>query len=136
MDSPNVPESTLRVLASLLVLLFDYAREHAATTVERLKPLVEPPDDLRVVSKVGALYSGMIVLDRGEVIAGVVVQTGQGIPSPAALVTPPPRAPVYERPRSPFSGITDHFARSDGRLPGWADDPRTDPEEDEPWRRR
>lgn len=135
MESPNVPESTLRVLASLLVLLFDFAREHASVAIERIKPLVEPPDDLRVGSRSGALYSGLVVLDRGEIIAGIVVQTGQGIPSPA-LVTPAPTRSSFDG-RSPFSGITDRYAsRGDGRLPGWADDPRPDIEEDEPWRRR
>ena len=134
MDIPDVPRSTLRVLASLLVLAFDVARDRAAVVVERIKPLVEPPDDLRVTSRIGALYSGIVLLDRGEIIAGVIVQTGQGIPSPASFVTPPPAR------SSPFSGITDRYAhahsRDDGRLPGWADDPRPDAEEDEPWRRR
>jgi hypothetical protein len=131
MDSPNVPQSTLRVLASLLVLLFDFAREHSAVAVERIKPLVEPPDDLRVTSRIGALYSGIVLLDRGEIIAGVIVQTGHGIPSPAAFVTPSPT-------RSPISGITDRYAQSrdESRLPGWADDPRPDLDEDAPWRRR
>ena len=133
MDAPDVPRSTLRVLASLLVLVFDVARDRAATAVERIKPLVEPPADLRIVSRTGARYSGVVVLDRGDIIAGIVVQTGQGLPDPAGLVTPPPR-PVYERPRSPFSGITEEYARSEGRLPGWADDPRID-DEDAPWRR-
>ncbi len=135
MDTPDVPRSTLRVLASLLVLLFDFAREHASVAIERIKPLVEPPDDLRVASRSGALYSGLVVLDRGEIIAGVVVQTGQGIPSPS-LVTPPPTRSPFEPARSPFHGITDRYAARDGRLPGWADDPRPDTEEDEPWRRR
>ena len=133
MDTPDVPRSTLRVLASLLVLAFDVARDRASVAVERIKPLVEPPEDLRVSSRLGTLYSGVVLLDKGEVIAGIVVATGQGVPIPAGLVTPAPRA-VHERPRSPFSGITDDFARRDGRLPGWADDPRD--EEDEPWRRR
>ena len=133
MDTPDLPRSTLRVLASLLVLAFDVARDRAAVVVERIKPLVEPPDDLRVTSRIGALYSGVVLLDRGEIIAGVIVQTGQGIPSPAAFVTPPPT-------RSPFSGITDRYAhsqpRDESRLPGWADDPRPDIDEDPPWRRR
>lgn len=128
METPDVPRSTLRVLASLLVLVFDVARDRAASAVERIKPLVEPPDDLRVSSRIGALYSGLVVLDRGEIIAGIVVQTGQGIPQPSALITPPP-SPA----RSPFAGITDRYSRGEGRLPGWADDPRVD--EDEPWRR-
>ena len=127
MDAPDVPKSTLRVLASLLVLIFDIARNRAASAVERIKPLVEPPADLRVSSRLGALYSGVLLLDRGEIIAGVIVQTGQGIPQPSALVTPPPA-------RSPFAGITDRYSRGEGRLPGWADDPRID-EEESPWRR-
>ena len=129
MDAPDVPKSTLRVLASLLVLVFDVARDRAASVVERIKPLVEPPADLRVSSRLGALYSGVLLLDRGEIIAGVIVQTGQGIPQPSALITPPP-SPT----RSPFAGITDRYSRTEGRLPGWADDPRID-EEDSPWRR-
>lgn len=129
METPNVPKSTLRVLASLLVLLFDVARDRAATAVEHIKPLVEPPDDLRVSSRIGALYTGLIVLDRGEIIAGIVVQTAQGVPQPSALITPPP-TPT----RSPYTGITDRYSGGDGRLRGWAEDPR-DSMEDEPWRR-
>jgi hypothetical protein len=133
-DDNNIAPSTLRVLASLIVLALDVAREKAADIVERLRPLVEPPEDLRVHSIVGTLYSGIIIVERGDVVAGIVVMTGQRTGAPS-LVTPPPR-PAYDRPRSPFSGITDDYARRDGRLPGWADDPRADHEEDEPWRRR
>lgn len=130
METPDIPRSTLRVLASLLVLAFEVARDHAATAVERIRPLVEPPDDLRVSSRIGAIYSGLVILDRGDIIAGIVVQTGQGIPQTAGLITPSP-APT---PRSPFTGITDRYASREGRLPGWAEDPR-DSIEDEPWRR-
>ncbi len=129
MKDPDVPQSTLRALASLLVLLFDLARERAADVIEKVVPLVEPPRDLVVSSRLGTMYSGIIVLDRGEVIAGIVVATGQTVPQPSALVTPPP-SPA----RSPFAGITDRYSRGEGRLPGWADDPRID-EEESPWRR-
>lgn len=129
MDGPDIPKSTLRVLASLLLLVFDLARDRATTAVIHLRPLVEPPDDLRVGSRIGALYSGVLVLDRGEVIVGLVVQTGQGIPQPGPIITPPP-APV----RPPFTGITDRYS-SEGRLRGWAEDPRDAVEEDSPWRR-
>lgn len=129
MDGPDIPASTMRVLASLLLLVFDLARDRAATAVIRMRPLVEPPDDLRVGSRVGALYSGVIVLDRGEVIVGLVVQTGQGVPQPGPIITPPPSTN-----RSPFSGITDRYT-SEGRLRGWAEDPRDPVDEDSPWRR-
>jgi hypothetical protein len=128
MDGTNIPGSTLRVLASLLVVAFDVAREKAVDVIARVKPLVEPPDDLRVTSRVGALYSGIVVLDRSEVIAGIVVQTGQTLPS-AALITPPPT----------FGSRTSSSAeaRTSQQLPSWADDPRTHYDDEEsPWRRR
>jgi hypothetical protein len=121
METPDVPRSTLRVLASLLVLAFEVARDHAATAVERIRPLVEPPDDLRVSSRIGALYSGLVVLDRGDIIAGIVVQTGQGIPQPAGLITPSPTptttALAVQRHHRPVRGVAKVGCR------GWAEDP-------------
>ena len=126
-EENNVPTSTLRVLASLLVLGFDLAREKAADIVDRVRPLVEPPDDLRVHSTAGTLYSGLLIIERGEVVAGIVVMTGQRAVAPS-LTTPAPRTAAY--------GGTTGYSRGEGRLPGWADDPRDDVEEAPPWRRR
>lgn len=133
-EENNIPASTLRVVASLLALALDVARAKAQQLLGQFRPLVEPPGDVQLYSRNGTLYSGVVIVERGEVIAAIVVMVGQR-PTQPPVVTPPPRS-VYERPRSPFSGITDDFARRDGRLPGWADDPRVEPEEDEPWRHR
>jgi len=123
MDEASVPLSTLRVLGQLLVIAFEVAREKAVDVYARVKPLVEPPDDLRMTSRLGALYSGLIVLDRGEVIAGFVVQTGQTIPNPAVIglsSSPYPPRPLHTEQRSE-------------KLRGWAEDVRDD--EESRWRR-
>jgi hypothetical protein len=129
MKESNVSGGALRVLASFLVLAFDVARDKAADVVARIKPLVEPPDDLRVTSRLGAQYSGIIVLDRSEVIGGIVVQTGQALASPP-LITPPPSTTFGSRPSYAEP-------RSSERLPSWAEDPRDNEDEEPPlWRRR
>lgn len=135
MDS-NVPGSTVRVLAALLIVAFDVAREKASSIVARLKPLLEPPDDLRVVSRSGALYSGVLVLDRSDVVGGIIVQTGQSVPTAPALDLPrttPRVEPIPPRPATSFATRPDS-----ARLPSWADDPRgfeDDDDEVPSWRR-
>ena len=125
-QDPDVPQSTLRVLASLLVLAFDIAREKAADVIEKVIPLVEPPRDLQVSSRLGTLYSGVIVLDRGDVIAGIVVATGQTMPSVSSAVASAMHRPPLVTPPA-----------RETHLPSWADDPRElyDDREPPPWRR-
>jgi hypothetical protein len=140
MDEENeLPKATLRDMGVLVIAVFDIARDAAGRVVERLRPFLRPPDDLRVHSGVGAVYSGVLIVERNVIVAAFAVEVGRVSREP--MVTPPPhrderRFEHYERPRSPFSGITDHFGRNDGRLPGWADDPRDQRDEDEPWRHR
>lgn len=133
MPEEQLPIGTVRDLRVMLGAVLEIVRDTAREIAEHLRPFVEPPEDMRVVGDAGVIYSGIVVIDAGRVVAGIVIEVGRVTTAPARepIITPSPR-PAYERPRSPFSGITDHYER-DGRLPGWADDPR---EEDEPWRRR
>jgi hypothetical protein len=133
----HVSGSTVRVLAALLIVAFDVAREKASSIAARLKPLLQPPDDLRVVSRSGALYSGVLVLDRSDIVGGVVVQTGQSVPLAPALDVP--RVAPRVDPIPPRPAASSFATRPDTtRLPSWADDPRgfEDEEEEVPtWRR-
>lgn len=132
----QLPHATLRTLSLVLVAVFDIARDGLADVVQRLRPLVEPPDDMRVASTVGAIYTGVLVIERNSVIAGVVVEVGRiGAPARPAIVTPPPAS----TPTSHYESRLSRFEQRDereGRLPGWADDPRDRfRDEDESWRR-
>jgi hypothetical protein len=126
----HLPRETLRTIAVLLVVAFDFALQKGREAVERIGPLVTPPDDLRIVSSNGSLYSGVIFLDRGEVLAGVVVATGYDPLRSAAART---ASSAFSMPHHDSPSI--HRAAS-GTLPNWADD-STDYGEDprSPWRR-
>lgn len=126
----QIPHTTLRTLSLVLIAVFDIAREGLSEVVERLRPLVEPPEDIRVVSTVGAIYTGVLVVERNTIIAGLIVEVGRVTATPRApIVTPPPR---YEAP----GRFDRHDDPREGRLPGWAEDPRDlFRDEDEPWRR-
>lgn len=76
MHDNTLPTSTLRTMGVVLVLLCDLALRKGREVVDKVKPLIEPPDELRVTSRSGTLYTGILVLDRSEVKAGVVVATG------------------------------------------------------------
>lgn len=127
MNDSSLPRETLRMLGIMLVVAFDFALETGREAIEKFKPLVEPPEDIRVTSTTGCLYSGLVVVDRGEVIAGIVVATGfDPVRAIAGRPTPPPPA------------VPTHFERASdrsGRLPGWADDTSRYADEEPPWRR-
>jgi hypothetical protein len=76
MHDNTLPASTLRTMGVVLVLVFDLALRKGREVVDKVKPYIEPPDELRVTSRSGTLYTGILVLDRSEVKAGVVVATG------------------------------------------------------------
>ena len=93
----------------------------------KLYELVQPPDDLRVSSTQGYEYNGILVVDHNEIEGGAVARVGydasraSGPYGTGSLVTPVPR---YQEPdRSPL-------------LRSWAEDPRSEGEEDESWRYR
>lgn len=125
----DLPRSTIRELAIILVATFDLALERGRRIAARIRPLVEPPDDLRITTRNGALYSGVLLLERGEITAGFVIQTGQSTPSapfspPSAFISPTRHTP------------TDALARRDeGRLPHWAEDRSLYDDGEPPWRR-
>lgn len=124
----ELPTATLRAMGALLIAVYDIAREGVHEVVERLRPLVEPPDELRVTSPIGAFYTGVIVIERNVVVTGIVIEVGRTA-AREPLVTPPPR---YDD-RGRFERREDPGAR----LPGWGEDPRElFPDEEVPWRRR
>ena len=127
----HLPRETLRTIGFLLVVVFDFALEKGREVVDKIGPLVEPPDDLRVTSRNGSLYSGVIVLDRGEILAGVVVATGYD-----------PLRGTAARPASTSFSMPNHGSPSiprsqSGSLPNWAHDGTEYDDEDprSPWRR-
>lgn len=131
----NLPTKTIRDLALVVVLIADAAWDGVKEALERLRPYIDPSPDMSVRSSVGALYTGVILIDKNEVIAGIVIRVGQQ----AAPATPPPR---YERPpslssspwrsSSPLADRLGDEEDDDGKLPSWADDAR---DRSEPWRR-
>ncbi|MFO0680532.1 MAG: hypothetical protein U0234_00710 [Sandaracinus sp.] len=129
----ELPNATLRTMGIVLVAIFDIGRDGIAAVVERLRPLVEPPEGLRVTSPNGAFYSGLLVVERNVVVAGIVIEVGRTLSQQPEvrrepIVTPPSR---YDD-RGRFEARDER----EGRLPGWAEDPRDLFTEDEPWRRR
>jgi len=91
---------------------------------------------MRITTRSGVIYTGVLLIERGEIIAGIVFEVGRvsapmsGAPR-APVVTPPPR---YEAPGRFES--SDRFDERGGRLPGWGEDPRDLFDEEERWRRR
>lgn len=129
----ELPSETLRTLTTVLVAIFDIAREGVSEVVERLRPLVDPPDNLRIVSPIGAHYTGLLIVERNAVVAGIVIEVGRVTPAPAASREPIITPPSHYDDRGRFEQRDER----EGRLPGWADDPRDlFPDEDPPWRRR
>ena len=122
----EIPKPTLHDLAFLIVVAFDTARSGLRSTLERALPHVRPPADLRVSSTSGHTYTGIVVIDDNEVLAGVVTRTGRTIE--ATPVRPRHRSlsPVRRSPlQSSFTAdLEDEDDEDDCRLPGWAEDPR------------
>lgn len=128
MIQTNRPQESVRALVELIVVVFETAWSTARDVVEQVRPLVEPPHGMRVVGSRGAQYSGLLVVDRGDVIGGIVVQTGHDAMAAAAELTRPRQVTPYD----------DHVSRGhhDGtRLPGWAEDPRSQYDDGSPWHR-
>lgn len=124
----DLPPDTIRTLGAAVSFLCNLALSLTQRTAERLWPLVEPPSGLRVVGPSGTLYTGILIIEGGAVVAGVVVEGGHSAPRREEpqyrppIVTPAPR----------YDGRSAH-------LPGWAEDPRDlleDDEEHDRWRRR
>lgn len=136
----QLPRETLRALGAVLVVIFEIARDGARRAVTRMRPLVTPPEGLRISGSFGTLYTGIVVIERSVVIAGIVIEVGrEGATTPQAaaparppLITPPSRFEERSRFEEPS-----RLDRS-GRLPGWAEDSRDlyADDEEELWRRR
>ncbi len=118
----------LRSTGELLVVILEAAWAAARQVAKQVRPLVEPPCGLRIVGSDGMQYSGLLVVDRGTIVGGIVVQTGFE-PATAQL-------DLHQQHGAP---LDEHLARrrhDPMRLAGWADDPRSLHDEDGgPWRR-
>lgn len=126
----HLPTPTLRDIAVVVVLMADAAWDGAKDAIARLKPYVEPPPDLGVRSSIGGLYTGILLVDRNEILAGLVFRAGQE--------APPDREPVASSHRSLTSSSSPRWSPSplsrvfeeddedeaESRLPGWGEDPR------------
>ena len=123
MNDYSLPARTLRDLGILLVVVAETAWKGAKTIVRRLSPFMAPPSDLMVHSTKGAEYTGVLLIDDNDIVAGAVVCTGHEPPS-RGLITPAPET----APRPPPD---DSLSRRDGYLRGWSEDPRD--EEGDVW---
>lgn len=114
-------------LIALLVLTAERAWGITRRAALRIKPLVTPPRALRVDAG-GPLYSGVLVIDRNDVIFGVVVQTGYDptSSSPASAFARPAQAPTspstaLDRLRQQQLHAHELFGDRQGKLPSWAE---------------
>lgn len=124
----TLPTTTLRDLAAVAIVVTELAWSGTKRAFSWLKPLVEPPSDLRVTSIRGDEYTGFVVIESNVVRAGVVVRVTKGSafggssePASGGGSAPPSwrRDPhLSSAPRSPYGD------EDDCRLPGWADDSR------------
>ncbi|MBX3275281.1 MAG: hypothetical protein KF729_33755 [Sandaracinaceae bacterium] len=132
----HLPLHTLRDLGLVLVFVADTALDGARRALRRLHPYVAPPPDLQIQSTTGALYTGVLLIDDNDVLAGLVMRVGYEPPPPAAphrLERPSTFGASPWRSSSPLARrFDDEDEEDDSRLPSWADDPRS---EREPWRR-
>lgn len=129
MNDPSLPPITVRDLGIVLVVIAETAWNGARSIMRRLAPFMRPPSDLVVQSTKGAEYTGVLMIDDNDVVAGAVVCTGQGeLPPREAtqrVITTPAPDPFQREPER-------SLGRREGYLPGWAEDPR-DVEEDDAW---
>jgi len=94
--------------------LFELAERlvpHLARLRLALRRLLEPPCDIEVRARDGTLITGLLVVDRGRVIAMLGVRT-YGPPSPHAYASPYTRPPDYRQ---------GYYSDDDGEpVPSWA----------------
>lgn len=126
MDEEMDYRSAAKSLAALAIVCIEKAWGLSRTVFRRVRPLVAPPDSLRVIAD-GALYSGVLVIDRNEVILGVVVQTGydptSGPAGALARNAAPTSSPstALDRLRQQQMDTRELFGDPRGRLPSWAE---------------
>ena len=70
----DLPSSTLRDLALVGTLMASTALDHAKAWLGTLLPHMAPPDDLTLTSTRGSSYSGVVLIERSEIIAGLVIR--------------------------------------------------------------
>lgn len=127
-------------LAALLVLAAEKAWHISRRVARRVEPLVTPPPELRVTTR-GTLYSGVIVIDRNEIIFGVVVASGY---EPSGAAAPPlmtsststsSAGTALERLRREQVDPHELFGDRQAKLPSWAETGDEDEYGGSSWRR-
>lgn len=101
-----------------IITLCIYALCKAEKLIKRIIPLTYPPSDLRVTTDDGAPITGVIVIDRGKLVVGLITRGCRGDEE---------QQPVRSMGRPPI----DIYRDDSTRLRGWADND----DEDEPWGR-
>lgn len=129
MDDNDVDHRSAAIsMVALLIVCVEKAWGLTRRVAFRVKPLVTPPDSLKVDAG-GPLYSGVLLIDRNDVLFGIVVQTGYEPPksgSPPSMFSPSPASgpstgTALERLRREQAEARDLFGDPRGRLPSWAE---------------
>lgn len=125
----HIPTTTLRTFGLLLVVAFEAARDGVRTAAGRIQPYLRSPADLRVHSTLGHHYSGVVLIDDNEVLAGIVARTGRSAAQHRTTTHSPPtsRSPSARRlfgDHTSAAELPDFEEDDDGKLPSWASDPR------------
>jgi hypothetical protein len=76
----SLPPKTVRELGALLVYFAELAWHGTKRVFATVAPFVQPPEDMEVRCRDGAQYSGVLLIERNDIEAGAVVQTGQEVP--------------------------------------------------------
>lgn len=76
MSQASLDAATARALGEVLARAIGLAWTRASTVLKRLRTLLVPPRGLELVAPEGALYSGLLLVESGKVVAGMVVLAG------------------------------------------------------------
>lgn len=124
----HIPTTTLRTVGLLLVVAFEAASDGLRNAVGRIQPYLRAPADLHVHSTQGHHYSGVVLIDDNEVLAGIVARTGRSAGHRTTT-----HSPSTSRSRSARRLFGDHTSApeyddieedDEGKLASWASDPR------------
>ena len=125
MEQNSLPQTTLRDLATVLVIVVELAWDGTRRVLRRVRPYIDPPPDLEVRSTKGAEYTGIILIDDNQILTGVVVRTGQADLPPLTSSFGTTRKPLVTTPPT-----DDSHSHREGYLRGWAEDTR---DEEDAW---
>lgn len=98
------------LLGEAMLVALHRHRARLSATVEEihewLEDVARPPDGVKLISSDGSSYTGLVIVERNELVMMLAVRHPAGplpsAPARTAVVTPPPR----EQPR-PYRGYPD-----------------------------